>query len=202
MSAPWLKLGESSLSGRPARDALQAWRPRKVEPLDAKRMHCEAQERPDRSAPRTSRKPARAHSSNSASACTRAHYALCARPLACTRSTLCIQTRRASYASDPTHSVRSLTFLCPISCLRWGFVVPNHIFVPRRHINRSLCFPFPDMSCMKRVYGDKKASVQWSATRKKELLLSRGQNGYQPRILFLHRLKIPGHSGNEKGLQR
>ena len=29
-------------------------------------------------------------------------------------------------------------------------------------------FLFPDMPCMKRVYIDKKASVHWSAARKKE----------------------------------
>ena len=33
--------------------------------------------------------------------------------------------------------------------------------------------PFPDMPCMKRVYTDKKASVHWSAARKKERFSSR-----------------------------
>ena len=32
---------------------------------------------------------------------------------------------------------------------------------------------FPDMPCMKRVYRDKKASVHWSAARKKERFSSR-----------------------------
>ena len=32
---------------------------------------------------------------------------------------------------------------------------------------------FPDMPCMKKVYRDKKASVHWSAARKKERFSSR-----------------------------
>ena len=32
---------------------------------------------------------------------------------------------------------------------------------------------FPDMPCMKRVYRDKKASVHWSAARKKPRFSSR-----------------------------
>ena len=46
------------------------------------------------------------------------------------------------------------------------------------------------MPCMNRVYRDKKASVHWSAARRKERFSSRGQTAVQPMILFPYSVYI------------
>ena len=65
---------------------------------------------------------------------------------------------------------------------------------------------FPDMHCMRRVYRDKKASVHWSAARKKERFSYRGQTGYQPLVkrgfcssIGIHRIFIVRSSRTHPG---
>ena len=133
----------SSLSCRVCGGRLQSWRPRDVTPLDTERREGEEGERLHGPAPRTrSRRAPRAPA--------RAHSALRARPHARTRRILCASTRRTSRASDPMHSVRSQThFLCPISSLRFGFVVPNHNYTYTKvtTMNR-ICYGFFPRACL------------------------------------------------------